>query len=94
MPQKKYIVSLNAEERQILEHFTTTGKASVSAVNQARVLLKVEINQPNGGWKDEALPEALEISVSTIERVRERFVKESKEACLKPRPQSGLAVGV
>ncbi|KAM3090356.1 hypothetical protein ACKFKF_34935 [Phormidesmis sp. 146-12] len=33
MPQKKYIVSLKAEERQFLEHFTTTGKASVAAVN-------------------------------------------------------------
>jgi transposase len=87
MPEKKYIVSLNAEERQFLEQFTTPGKASVSAINHARILLKADINQPDGGWKDEAIRDALEISVSTIERVRERFVEESLEACLKPRPR-------
>ena len=34
------------------------------------------------GWTDEAISEALEVSISTIERVRERFVEEGVKAAL------------
>ncbi len=82
MPKKKYIVSLTSEERKELEKLTTTGKAAAYKVNHARILLKSDINQEGGGWLDAAISQALDMSVSTIERVRQRFVEQGLEAAL------------
>ncbi len=38
--------------------------------------LLADVNQPDGGWSDKAIASALGISISTIERVRLRFVEE------------------
>ena len=51
---KKYIVDLSEEERQSLLKLTTTGKHAVYKINHARILLKADINQSDGGWSDEA----------------------------------------
>jgi transposase len=45
----------------------------------ARILLKAD---ETVGWSDERISEALEVSLSTIGRVRERFVEEGVEAAL------------
>lgn len=82
MPKKKYIVALSPEERQNLERLTTTGKAPAYKLNHARILLKADINQQPGGWRDQDISDALDISVSTIERIRQRFVEQSLEAAL------------
>jgi len=73
------------EERKELESITTKGKAPEYRINHARILLKADINQEKGGLRDKEISEALDISVSTIERVRQRFVKESLESALSRR---------
>jgi transposase len=82
MAKKKYIVSLTAEEREELEQLTTTGKVAAYKMNHARILLKADTKQEGGSWTDEAISQALDISVATIERVRQRFVATSLEAAL------------
>lgn len=82
MVRKKYIVSLTPEEREGLEHLTTTGKVAAYKMNHARILLKADTNQEDGGWTDEAISQALDISVATIERVRQRFVETSLDSAL------------
>jgi transposase len=82
MPKKKYIVALTAEERETLEKLTTTGKTAAYKLNHARILLKADINQTEGGWRDQDISKALDISVPTIERVRQRFVEQSLAAAL------------
>lgn len=82
MPKKKYIVALSAEERETLESLTTTGKTSAYKLNHARILLMADINQQGGGWRDHDISDALNISISTIERIRQRFVEQSLEAAL------------
>lgn len=82
MAKKKYIVSFTAEEREALEQLTTTGKAPAYKINHARILLKADTHQADGGWTDEAISQALDMSVATIERVRQRFVETSLEAAL------------
>lgn len=82
MPQKRYIVALSCEGRETLESLTTTGKTFVYKLNHARILLKADINQEGGGWRDQDISDALDISVSTIERVRQRFVAQSLEVAL------------
>lgn len=82
MAKKKYIVSLSAEERETLERLTTTGKAPAYKMNHARILLKADTQQEGSGWTDQAISQALDISVATIERVRQRFVEMSLESAL------------
>jgi transposase len=85
MPAKKYIVSLTESERQILQELTQKGKAAARKINHARILLKADIHQKNGGWNDAQISQALDVSPRTIERVRQRFVEEGLEQALNPR---------
>jgi len=82
MPKKKYIVDLTDKERQALEKLVTTGKAAAYKLNHARVLLKADIHQAKGGWTARAISDAFDMSVATIERVRQRFVEQGLEAAL------------
>ena len=86
---KKYVVRLSEIERQYLEHFTTTGKHAAYQINHARILLKADCNQPNGSWRDSEIKAAVDVSIRTIERVRQRFVEEGMELALKVRPGAG-----
>jgi acid phosphatase class B len=72
---KKYIVSLTAEERQSLEEIIYTGKRAAATMNHARILLKADTQQPQGSWRDQDIKAALDISIRTIERVRNGLSK-------------------
>ena len=85
---KKYIVDLSEAERNVLLKLTTTGKHAAYKVNHARILLKADVNQVDGGWSDAAIAKAIDISIPTIERVRKRFVCEGLEEAL-ARQQGG-----
>lgn len=87
MPKKKYIVTLIPEERSLLEALTKKGKTATYKVNHARILLLADTNRVEGGWKDEAISQALHTSVATIERVRQRLVEEGLELALSRKPQ-------
>lgn len=82
MPQKKYIVTLTSKERQQLEQLSRIGKASTYQITRARILLKADAAQSEGGWTDAEISAALDVSVATIERLREQFVKEGMSQCL------------
>ncbi len=56
-------------------------------MNHARILLKADINQKEGGWTDRQISESLDIGHATIERVRQRFVEEGIESALNRREQ-------
>ncbi|SRR5712691_345984 len=76
---KKYKVTLTEQEREELGHLISTGKGAARKLLHARLLLKADSQI---GWTDERISEALEVSISTIERVRERFVEEGVKAAL------------
>lgn len=83
---KKYIVDLQGEERTTLQRIIRSGKHSARKISWAHALLKA-----NAGWKDEKIAEALDISLPTVQRIRQRFVEEGLEVALgahshKPRP--------
>ncbi len=86
---KKYIVDLSQAEQKSLKKLTTTGKHAADKINHARILLKADINQENGGYSDESIASAIDISISTRERVRRRFVESGVEAALNYRPGRG-----
>lgn len=87
MPKKKYIVTLTPSERTLIEQLTKKGKAAAYKVNDARIMLLADAKRLEGGWKDEAISQALNISVATIERVRQRLVEEGLESALSRKPQ-------
>jgi len=67
------------------------GKWAAYTITHARILLKADANQLDGGWRDQDIHAALDISVSTIERVRWRCVEEGLEATLRYRPGAGFS---
>jgi transposase len=87
MPHKKYLVTLTPEERHWLTGLVSAGKRSALTITRARVLLKAD--QADGGpaWEDQDIAEALDCSVRTVERVRQRFVERGPEQALGRKPQ-------
>jgi transposase len=86
---KKYIVKLSKQEREELQQLISKGKSSARKLMHARILLRADESEDGPGWKDEQISEALEGSLSTIFRVRQRFVEEGTDAALSRRPGSG-----
>jgi transposase len=84
---KKYRVTLTAEERQQLQALIAAGKAAAKALAHARILLKADEADGGPAWPDQQIAEALELSVATVERVRQRLVEQGLEAALRRKPQ-------
>jgi transposase len=84
---KKYIVTLAAEERQTLQGVIGTGQASAKKLAHARILLKADVALGGPCWTDTQIAQAVEVSVATVERVRQRFVEQGLEAALARKPQ-------
>ena len=82
---KKYIVNLSEEERKELHELIATGQASARKLAHARILLKADSSDGAPGWTDQAIAEAIEVSIATVERVRERLVEEGVTAALNRR---------
>ena len=83
---KKYIVSLQEKERRMLQRIIRSGKHSARKIRWAHALLKAD-----HGRKDQEIAEALDISLPTVQRIRQRFVEEGLDVALgarshRPRP--------
>ena len=83
---KRYRVTLTVEEREALDGMISRGKADARKLAHARVLLQADASEGGPDWTDTQIAEAVRVSVSTIGRVRQRFVEEGLEAALRPRP--------
>jgi transposase len=83
---KKYVVDLNEHEKKRLEDLSTKGKSGARKIRRARILLLAE-----EGYLDEEIARALGAAVTTVERIRKRFVEEGLEAALSERPRPGAA---
>lgn len=84
---EKFKVTLAVEERKALEHLVSVGKAAARKLAHARILLLAD--EGPGGPRRSAgdIIESLQVSPSTIARVRRRFVTEGVGAALDHRPQ-------
>jgi transposase len=83
MPKKKYLVTLEDEEREQLAHLLHSGTPATRKVTRARILLKAA-----EGAEDSASAAALSVGRATVERTRQRFVEEGLGA-LEERPRPG-----
>ena len=82
MPAKKYIVELDASERERLDAQIKKGKASAKTILKARILLKADQSKDGPGWQDAQIVEALETNLTMVMRVREKLVTEGLDAVL------------
>lgn len=72
--QKKYIVRLTKEERDVLEDVIKKLKGTSLKVRRAQILLKADAAGPN--WTDQRIAEAFSCSTQTVENIRQRLVME------------------
>ena len=84
---KKYKVTLTAEERQQLHDLVNTGKAAAKKLAHARILLKADAAPGGPAWLDQRIADAVELSVATVGRVRQRFVEDGLDAALRRKPR-------
>lgn len=84
---KKYKVTLTAEERNSLQDSIAAKRTAAKKVIHARILLKADAGPAGPAWTDVRIAEALEIDVSTVERLRQRFVEQGFEAALERKKQ-------
>lgn len=81
---EKYIVNLNAEERQHLLSLTNKGKISGRMLKRVQILLLADEGHP-----DETIAQMLHVGESTVHRTRQRCVEQGVELALKERPRIG-----
>jgi hypothetical protein len=79
---KRYKVTLEVEERQQLLDLIAVGKADARKLIHARILLKADAAEGGPAWPDWRIADAVEVSVATVERVRQRFVELGFDAAL------------
>jgi len=79
---KKYVVRLDAEERDRLNELIRKGKRSAQLLTKARILLKANVSDAGAGWSDSRIAAALDTSIATVERTRRQLVEEGLEAVL------------
>ena len=78
--QKKYIVRLTKQERQVLRDVIRGLKGSSMKVRRALILLKCDADGPN--WTDQRIAEAFGCRTKTVENVRQRLVTAGFEVTL------------
>ena len=81
---KKYRVTLTLAEREELERLLARGKADVRKIKHAQILLKADEAESGPAWPDARIAEAFAAGITTVERVRQRFVEEGFASALSP----------
>ncbi len=82
MSAKKYIVELDAAERERLNTLISKGKATAKAILKARILLKADQAEGGPAWLDAQILEALDTNLTMVSRTREKLVTEGLDAVL------------
>ena len=74
--RKAYPVMLDLRGRSQLNGLLTKGTAATRTLTHARILLKADQGLEGPAWSDGRIATALDVSRSTVGRVRKRFAEE------------------
>jgi hypothetical protein len=88
--QKKYIVRLTNEERQVLHKVIKTRNESSQKVRRAQMLLKADVEGP--AWTDAKIADAFGSRTKTVENLRQRLVEQGFEVTLHGKQRAQPAV--
>ena len=80
MPQKKYIVRLTTQEREVCRQTVRKLKGSSEKVRRAQILLQADAD--GTGRTDQRIADALSCRTKTVENIRQRCVLEGFERAL------------
>ncbi len=87
MGPRLHPVVLDAAQRARLEEVISQGRSAARMITRARILLKADCGPGGPGWTDTAIKEALEVSRTTISRVRREFTAEGLGAIKRRHPR-------
>ena len=82
---KKYRVTLTGNERHELEMMISRGKADARKLTHGRILLQGDASAAGPARVDIDIASSLDVSVRTVERVRQRFVEQGLQEALLPK---------
>jgi transposase len=88
MPARKYIVALSEEQRQQVEIVARSYKHSERERKRAKILLLCDINREDGGLRDAAICEQLDVCDATVGKVKRRFTQDGVQAAVYRREQA------
>lgn len=77
MSNKIYTVNLAEAEQEHLENMISSGVEKARKLTRARILLKAHQN-----WTDKQISEALDVNVTTVKRIREKYKTKGLEEAL------------
>ena len=78
--QKKYIVRLTVQEREVCRETVRKLNGSSEKVRRAQILLKADADGP--AWTDQQIADAFSCRTKTVENIRQRCVLEGFEQAL------------
>jgi hypothetical protein len=84
---KKYIVRLDAVERQRLEQLVRVGKAAAYRIRHANILLAIDESDAGLKMSDAEAASAFHMTVRSIELLRKRLIEEGLDAALDRKKQ-------
>jgi hypothetical protein len=84
---KRYLVKLDADERKELSQLVKKENVAAKKRTHAQVLLLADGSRQGPAWTDEAVAEACQVTVRTVENIRKRLVLEGLQAALNRKPQ-------
>jgi transposase len=88
---KRYLVKLDMDERKELSQLVKKEKTAAKKRTHAQVLLLADCGRKGPGWTDEAVAEACQVTIRTVENIRKRLVLEGLEAALNRKRQVRLS---
>ncbi len=80
MPQKRYIVRLTDQEREVCRETVRKLNGSSEKVRRGQILLKADADGP--AWTDQQIADAFSCRTKTVENIRQRCVLQGFEQAL------------
>jgi transposase len=84
---KRYVVKLDTDERRMLSGLVTKENVAAKKRTHAQILLLADCGKRGSAWKDEAIAEACQVTIRTVENIRKRLVLEGLESALNRKRQ-------
>jgi len=80
--KQRYLVNLTTTQRDELTQLIQAGTAPARKLTHARILLKADRGTDGPGWVDQQIADAVEVSQSTVSRIRKQYVEQGLDAAL------------
>ena len=84
---KRYLVKLDKDGRKELSQLVKKEGIAAKKRTHAQVLLLADAGKHGPAWKDEAIANACQVTVQTVENIRKRLVLDGLEAALNRKKQ-------